>query len=72
MKMRLTIPEAKNRIDEINGLVERRDYEAAEGAEHSLWEDVLESIRNGSSQPKGLANVALATKNIDFPRGWGG
>jgi len=67
----ITIPEAKERVDELLEIVRSKDYESAGGEERRLWQDVLESIRRGHPQAKGLANVALTTTNVEFPRGWG-
>ena len=44
------------------------DFEAAHGAEDSLFEDVLRAIANGTNKPKELAAEALKSKLIDFGR----
>jgi len=71
MAKRLTIPEVRARRDMLEAMVQTRDYEAAGNEERQIWEDVLEAIRDGAPQSKGLANNALATRNIEFPRGYG-
>lgn len=62
-------------VDEVEAEVERigtmsRDYEAAHGAEDSLYEDVLKAIAKGCNQfhAQKLAKAALKTKKLSFPR----
>lgn len=67
----LTINGARIRIDKLSEMARAGDYESAREEENKIWVEVLRNIRDGHTQPKGLASVALTTRNIKFPRGWG-
>ncbi len=65
----LTVKHIRKRIDEIRRV--RKDPEVAHDAEDQLHKLVLREIANGHPQPKTIAEVALETTEIDFPR-WTG
>jgi hypothetical protein len=68
---RLTIADVRARVDKLSQMAGSKDYEAADAEEHQIWGEVLENIRKGHPQAKGLAAEALTTKFLTFPRGWG-
>lgn len=62
----LTAAAVRKRVASID--IIKDDDEGAHGNEDALWEEVLEAIAEGASNPKALAREALATRAIDFAR----
>lgn len=61
------LQEIKDEVKRIREI--KNDYEAAHGAEDSLFESVLRDIAKGKCpDPVAAAREALRTKLIDFPR----
>lgn len=62
----MTLSEIKRRLKRIEE--ERGDPETAHDLEDILFEDVLYAIAGGVENPSELADAALRSKNIKFPR----
>lgn len=62
----LTPEKARKRVRKIQAMA--GDPEAAHGAEDELWREALLAIRDGSKHPRTLAEIALETESIRFPR----
>lgn len=60
----MTPTDIRRRIDSINA----DDPEGAHGEEDSIWEDVLHAIVAGHPDPAAIAEAALKTMDLDFPR----
>jgi hypothetical protein len=71
ISMRLTVDDVAARIVTLSAMARSKDYESADAEEHQIWEDVLEAIREGHPHAKAMADQALRTKALEFPRGWG-
>jgi hypothetical protein len=67
--VKLTIEQAKKRVEEIRAIV--HDDERAHGLEDALRRDALKIIARGDLTPADaarLARVALSTESLDFER----
>lgn len=63
----MTVADVQERVEEIEAVTD--DPEDAHIKEDLLWEEVLEAIASGVGDPPAdLARVALATREIRFPR----
>ena len=63
----MTVEEVKKRVAEIEAM--KNDDEGAHIAEDALHQDVLYAIAGGRcDDPRGCANEALRTKEIEFSR----
>lgn len=62
----MTVEEAEKRLSEVDNIA--GDPEAAHEAEDRLRHDVLVAIALGASDAKRLAETALRTSNLEFPR----
>jgi len=56
----------RDAVENIRELV--RDNEKAHSLEDDLWEEVLNAIACGASNPQELAREALKTQEIEFNR----
>ena len=62
----ITPAEARARVDVIKAVYD--DPEDAHGKEDELRHDVLQAIAEGSKYGRALAEIALTTSEIEFPR----
>lgn len=62
----MTLVEAEKRVDEIRKAA--GDYEIAHSLEDQFRHEVLQAIANGHDKAEQLAQIALCTSGINFPR----
>ena len=62
----ISVEEAKAWVAEIEAASD--DPEAAHASEDSLWVTVLKATRDGADNSQELAEIALKTTEIGFPR----
>ena len=68
MSSKLTLLDVEKRVGEIKNKVIERDYEYAHSMEDDLYVDVLKAIAAGTRNSKQMAEAALKTQELDFPR----
>ncbi len=62
----ITLGTIQKRLEEIRACID--DPENAHSLENDLFLDVLEAISNGSSNAQELAEAALKSTELEFPR----
>ncbi len=66
----MTVDDVRKILEEIYDTA-KKDPEGAHGTEDRLWAEVLEAIATGAENPRELAQEALKSRDIEFPRWYG-
>lgn len=64
----MTTEEAIQRLATIKQEIQGGDYECAHGSEDAFHKDVLKAIAQGAPNAAELAQIALLTTDIEYPR----